>query len=99
MTRARTSPAVASAAPAEFAHFVGAKDCTVCHSAEGEAWQNSHHAKAMQHATPGTVLGDFNDAHFTYGPVTSTAPAPMCGNAQKRRDFSRNVPKMGLVLP
>lgn len=26
----------------------------------------------MQHATHDTVLGDFNDVHFTYGGITST---------------------------
>jgi predicted CXXCH cytochrome family protein len=72
ITRARSSPAAAIAPHSELAHFVGAKDCTVCHSAEGKAWQSSHHAKAMQHATAETVLGDFNDAHLTYGRVTST---------------------------
>jgi predicted CXXCH cytochrome family protein len=68
----RALPKAASMAGIEQAHFVGTNDCTVCHSAESKAWQSSHHAKAMQHATPETVLGDFNDAQFTYGRVTST---------------------------
>jgi predicted CXXCH cytochrome family protein len=72
MTRARPLPAAAIPRASELAHFVGSKDCTVCHGAEGKAWQSSHHAKAMQHATAETVLGEFNGAHFTYGRVTST---------------------------
>jgi Flp pilus assembly protein TadD len=35
-------------------------------------WQGSHHDLAMQPATPDTVLGNFNDASFTYHQITST---------------------------
>jgi predicted CXXCH cytochrome family protein len=53
-------------------HFVGAKACADCHSGEYTAWQSSQHAKAMQHATDATVLGDFNNARFDYNGIVST---------------------------
>jgi predicted CXXCH cytochrome family protein len=53
------------------ASFVGAKSCAGCHSAENAAWQNSQHAKAMQHATKETVLGNFDNAQFDYNGVVS----------------------------
>jgi hypothetical protein len=35
------------------------------------AWRGSQHALAMQEATAEAVLGDFDDASFTHGGVTS----------------------------
>ncbi len=52
--------------------YVGVEACVSCHQAEGDLWQELHHALAMQHATDTTVLGDFNDATFDKGGVTST---------------------------
>lgn len=52
--------------------FVGAKACAGCHAAASSDWQGSQHAKAMQHATQATVLGDFNNAHFSYNGIVST---------------------------
>jgi Flp pilus assembly protein TadD len=53
------------AAPAEDApRYVGAAVCAACHAGEYAAWKDSHHAKAMQRANPGTMLGDFSDARF-----------------------------------
>ena len=49
----------------EPARFVGANACTSCHQAQAGLWKTSHHARAMQNATPETVLGDFKDARFT----------------------------------
>ncbi|MGA7323373.1 MAG: tetratricopeptide repeat protein [Rhodomicrobium sp.] len=49
------------------AGFVGSHVCATCHQAESKAWAVSHHAQAMQPASPSTVLGDFNGAtaqHF-----------------------------------
>ncbi len=51
--------------------FVGASACAGCHAAETEAWHGSQHDRAMQEATPATVLGDFADASFTKDGVTS----------------------------
>ncbi|MGB5062636.1 MAG: tetratricopeptide repeat protein [Candidatus Competibacter sp.] len=52
--------------------YVGAQTCAQCHAVEHAAWRDSQHAKAMQPATEQTVLGDFNNATFTYDDVTST---------------------------
>jgi len=46
------------------ARYVGSVKCRPCHLKAWEAWQDSHHAKAMAAATDQTVLGDFNDAVF-----------------------------------
>jgi len=39
--------------------YVGTAACTGCHADQAARWQDSHHARAMQPATPATVLGDF----------------------------------------
>ena len=52
--------------------YVGAQTCAQCHQHEYQNWQGSHHARAMEPANEQTVLGDFNDATFTYEGVTST---------------------------
>ena len=52
--------------------FVGTEICATCHEAEFAAWQNSHHDLAMQDPTPKSVLGDFDDATYSYhGTVTT----------------------------
>jgi tetratricopeptide (TPR) repeat protein len=48
-------PAAASA-PAQ---PVGRARCAACHPAESERWSGSHHDRAMQEASPASVLGDF----------------------------------------
>ncbi|MEY2918930.1 MAG: hypothetical protein RL261_235 [Pseudomonadota bacterium] len=60
-----SSDAVAVAA------YVGSSSCVQCHAAESKAWQGSQHAVAMQHATERTVLGDFNDAAYSFQGVES----------------------------
>jgi tetratricopeptide (TPR) repeat protein len=68
----------ASAAAAERAAlrakatFVGSAACADCHRPEHAAWKGSQHERAMQHATDGTVLGDFSGATYTRDGVTST---------------------------
>ena len=52
--------------------FIGSEACIGCHQQQGEDWLGSHHDLAMQAVTPDTVLGDFNNASFTYGQVTTT---------------------------
>lgn len=54
------------------ATFVGSDTCRGCHAAEFGAWAPSQHARAMQPATEATVLGDFADARYTHGAITST---------------------------
>lgn len=67
-------PAIAGAIPAPdaAAHpaasaargFVGSKVCAECHKQRFLHWQKDWHARALNPATPGVVVGRFNDAHF-----------------------------------
>ena len=68
----RSGPPPAHQVEAGAAHFVGSQACAGCHAAQHTAWQGSQHQLAMQHATPASVLGNFDGAHFTYAGVTST---------------------------
>ncbi len=52
--------------------FVGSTTCASCHAEVYQAWRGSHHDLAMQHADAASVLGDFDDADFTYGGTTTT---------------------------
>jgi Flp pilus assembly protein TadD len=47
--------------------FVGVTACTGCHPREFELWRRSHHAAAMQVATPTSVLGDFSAGELAFG--------------------------------
>jgi predicted CXXCH cytochrome family protein len=51
--------------------YVGDGSCVECHGKESRDWQGSHHQRAMQPATPDTVLGDFRDATFSQHGVAS----------------------------
>ena len=58
---ASVSTVAAPAAPAlPPAHYVGAQACASCHAKETQAWQQSHHALAMQVADDKTVAGRFD---------------------------------------
>ena len=59
-------------APTFATDFVGSSRCATCHADEHQAWQGSHHDLAMQVATPETVLGDFDNATFTYNGIVTT---------------------------
>ena len=50
------------------ASYVGRQECARCHEKEMKAWAGSDHDRAMDLATPETVLGDFNDREFTHVP-------------------------------
>ena len=54
------------------ASYTGAASCAGCHQQAFEQWQGSHHDWAMKVASPETVLGDFDNASFSHGGVTST---------------------------
>jgi tetratricopeptide (TPR) repeat protein len=54
------------------AEFVGSENCGSCHEQQLDAWSDSHHDLAMQHANADTVLGDFNDAKVPVHGVTSS---------------------------
>ncbi len=51
--------------------YAGTASCGGCHAKEMEAWQGSHHDMAMRHASPETVVGDFDNATVTVHGVTS----------------------------
>jgi Tfp pilus assembly protein PilF len=53
-------------APAAEARYVGSERCKACHQKAYDAWKGSNHAKAMQAARDGTVLGDFGGATFRH---------------------------------
>ncbi len=63
-----THPERSDRQPAEHA---GRAVCVTCHEREANAWQGSHHDLAMARADATSVLGDFDDAEFTYNRVTS----------------------------
>ena len=44
--------------------YVGGQTCAGCHEEAALAWQGSDHDRAMEEATPESVLGDFDDAAF-----------------------------------
>ena len=54
------------------ASYAGNEACTGCHADAYAAWKDSQHARAMQHATDETVLGDFDNAKFRYAGVITT---------------------------
>lgn len=54
------------------AEFVGSEACNQCHQSEVSLWRGSHHAQAMDHATPDTVLGDFSGIELQHFDTTST---------------------------
>ena len=54
------------------AKYVGAEVCATCHKPQAENWRTSHHALAMQKATPTTVLGDFSGISVENFGVVST---------------------------
>ena len=56
----------------EAARYVGSGACVSCHSDQAAAWRTSQHHDAMAEATEEKVLGNFNDAAFTYASTTST---------------------------
>jgi tetratricopeptide (TPR) repeat protein len=53
------------------AHYVGRDTCAQCHQKEHSLWLGSDHDRAMEIASEASVLGDFNDASFTYQGVTT----------------------------
>jgi len=68
----RPPGAPAASAPPRAAAYVGVAACAQCHAGAAAAWADSQHARAMQVAGETTVLGDFADAKFTHGGITST---------------------------
>ena len=74
---ATISPANVMSVPAHAqtaiaAKYVGVEVCAGCHQTQAEHWKTSHHALAMQKATPATVLGDFSGVSIESFGVVST---------------------------
>lgn len=65
-------PARAHAQTDNAAKYVGTDVCSGCHQAQAQQWKTSHHAMAMQKATPATVLGDFSGVSVENFGVVST---------------------------
>ncbi len=51
--------------------FTGSAACQNCHTEEHALWRGSHHDLAMQLPSPATVLGNFDNASFTYNGITT----------------------------
>jgi predicted CXXCH cytochrome family protein len=66
------SPKGAQAEDAVKATYIGVEVCAGCHQAQAERWKTSHHALAMEKATPATVLGDFSGVSVENFGVVST---------------------------
>jgi predicted CXXCH cytochrome family protein len=60
----------AEAQPEPPARFIGSAACAECHADVAASWRGSRHARAMQKATPDSVLGNFGNAAFRAGAVT-----------------------------
>ncbi|WP_020530012.1 tetratricopeptide repeat protein [Flexithrix dorotheae] len=52
-------------------NYLGDQTCKTCHQTEFKDWENSHHDKAMAHASDSSVRGDFNGVVFESRGVTS----------------------------
>ena len=63
--RPPASPAAAPIANTA-ATFVKDESCRQCHERQFDLWIDSDHERAMDHATPDSVLGDFDGATFTH---------------------------------
>lgn len=53
------------------AHFTGSNACQSCHASQTAEWRQSQHHAAMAVASEQTMLGNFNDAAFTYARTIS----------------------------
>ena len=65
-------PAPARAQIDSAAKYVGVEVCAGCHQTQADRWKTSHHALAMEKATPATVLGDFSGVSVDNFGVVST---------------------------
>ena len=65
-------PGIAASSAVEDPNFVGSNKCAGCHELEHTNWQGSHHDLAMQLPTSESVLGDFDNATFTYNGITTS---------------------------
>ncbi|MEM9488704.1 MAG: hypothetical protein AAGC55_06140, partial [Myxococcota bacterium] len=62
----RAAPApLAARRPPMNTDNVGARVCSECHPDEHQKWSSDWHAKALTRPTPATVVGDYDNAHFS----------------------------------
>ncbi len=69
---APATAAVTATATATAPTYVGGAACASCHAKETEAWQGSHHDRAMAVASESNVLARFDGTTFRHQGVTST---------------------------
>jgi predicted CXXCH cytochrome family protein len=67
----RADPEVHPGPGSELSAFAGSGSCLSCHAREAELWAGSHHDLAMQPASAGSVLGDFDGATLEHFNSTS----------------------------
>ncbi len=67
----RAEAGVAAPGTPSDATFVGGATCANCHATQFEQWRGSHHDLAMQEVSEQSVLGNFNDAVFSYNNISS----------------------------
>jgi len=60
-----------SAAQLDNALYSGGETCGDCHQEQYKQWQQSDHHKAMQIATPESVLGNFSDSKVNFHKIES----------------------------
>jgi len=54
-------------------YYTGRQDCARCHEEEVKLWIGSDHDRAMDRATPETVLGNFDNQSYTHPPSGLTS--------------------------
>ena len=64
-------PSTPTPEPIASAQYVGSASCATCHTQAMQEWKGSDHERAMMHASPSSVVGDFNNATFTYNGIES----------------------------
>jgi tetratricopeptide (TPR) repeat protein len=69
---AAAKPGTAAVAATPAAQYVGGAECAGCHTIQHAAWKGSDHDLAMQVASDRSVLGNFDNAKFSYAGTTST---------------------------
>jgi len=62
---------LSATAGAQTPSHVRSETCAACHTGEAQAWAGSHHAWAWKPPHQSTVLGDFDNAIFEHGGVTT----------------------------
>ncbi|HEY5679541.1 MAG TPA: cytochrome c3 family protein [Pseudomonadales bacterium] len=51
--------------------YVGSQQCAGCHAGQHDAWQRSHHRKAMEKPGSHSIVGNFDGASFVHDGTTT----------------------------